>query len=125
MNLEKNTAAFSDPDSVSPDELFYQISQHVREVFWLSKPGASRIYYVSPAYKEIFGRPGEELYEDPMAFMKYVVPEDVPILEEQIQRGFTQEGESRFEFRTRRPDDTIAWVEVSVFPIRDSQGTVV
>jgi PAS domain S-box-containing protein len=107
-------------------EVFHQLAQHVREIFWISAPYASKIYYVSPAYKEIFGRPGEELYEDPMAFMKYMYPEDRHIIEDQLKLiGAAGKQETQLEFRIVKPDGSIRWLAVSSFPILDNEGNVV
>jgi len=43
---------------------FRQVTENIREVFWLTDPAKNEILYVSPAYEGIWGR---ALYQSPTA----------------------------------------------------------
>jgi PAS domain S-box-containing protein len=51
------------------EELFRQMAENMTDVFWLSDPELTRIFYVSPAYEKVWGRSCASLYADPKSFM--------------------------------------------------------
>jgi PAS domain S-box-containing protein len=112
------------------EETLREIQQRVRliaetidEVFWMSDVSIGRILYISSAYQRIWGRPCEELYADPKAFLSAVHPDDrarvVATLEIQKQ-GLPFD----HEYRIRRADGSIAWIWDRGFPIPKDDGTV-
>jgi CheY-like chemotaxis protein len=47
------------------EERFRQMAENIRDVFFLQDVDGDRIFYVSPAYEEIWGRSCESLYANP------------------------------------------------------------
>ncbi|MEY7850636.1 sensor histidine kinase [Natrarchaeobius sp. A-rgal3] len=81
--------------------------------------------YVSPAFEEVYGRTVDELLEDMSVVLDAVHPEDrdrvAAVMEDRDER--LQRGETiRAEHRVVHPDGTVRWVEVRIFPVRDSSG---
>lgn len=104
------------------------IAEHIDEVIYLGSIDLSEVYYVSPAYEDIFGHPVDELYEDATQALDYVHPDDreeyistLKGMQADIAAG---EARDRYEltFRIRRPDGTIRWVEVTGYPILTDDG---
>jgi diguanylate cyclase (GGDEF)-like protein/PAS domain S-box-containing protein len=109
------------PDS---DEQFRQLADNIREVFFILTPPPVRVSYVSPAYDEIWGRPRQELYERPEAWIGSTHPVDRERVEgfyAQCMRGV----QSEMEYRVVRPDGSIRWIDARSFPVRDSEGVFV
>ena len=50
------------------EERFRQLTENIDEVFWISDPSVSTMYYVSPAYEKIWGRTCESLLKSPTIF---------------------------------------------------------
>ena len=104
---------------------FRQVTEAIREVFWLSSADWRRIDYISPAYEEVWGRSCAELYGQPFAWVDAVVAEDRTAVAAAIP---TQIGPGeRIEFplyRIRRPDGTLRWIAARAFGIADRDGTV-
>ncbi len=106
------------------EEKFRQMTESVREVFWLGSLDWSEIYYVSPAYTAVWGGNIEDLYTNPRSWFDQVIDEDkekvrnaIPL---QISPGISQ---IIFpDYRIRRPDGSLVWISARAFPVIDSSG---
>ena len=58
------------------EEKFRQLAENIREVFWMMPPAADEMLYVSPAYEQVWGRTCESLYQNPMAWVEAIQPDD-------------------------------------------------
>ena len=58
------------------EEQFRQLADNIHEVFFVVEPEPLRMAYLSPAYEEIWGRPRQEAYDRPAAWIESVHPED-------------------------------------------------
>jgi PAS domain S-box-containing protein len=103
------------------EEMFRQLAENIREVFFIITPDPPRMAYVSPAYEEVAQRPRQELYERADAWIESVHPGDrhhvVDVFEQSMQGVATA-----IEYRMHRPDGSVRWIYARSFPIRDSQG---
>ena len=105
------------------EQLFRQMAESIREMFWMQDGGWKRTLYVSPAYEEVWGRTCQSLYENPRSWIDTVHPDDreeVMVRLEQQLRGMSTDT----EFRVARPDGTLRWVRCHAFPIKDHAGEV-
>ena len=105
------------------EQRFRQLAENLREVFWLSSLDARQIYFVNPAYEEIWGRSRESLIAQPESWLDTVHPED----REEVLANFEKQSRGEFveyEYRIVRPDGEIRWVEAHVFPVRNEEGEV-
>ncbi len=88
--------------------LFSQLADSIKEVFWRTSESMDQIIYVSPAYEKLWGRPVEEIYKNPYAWLDSILPEDRPHVIERFRALSNKEiSEARFEYRIKRPDSTI------------------
>ncbi|HUG79471.1 MAG TPA: diguanylate cyclase [Burkholderiales bacterium] len=102
---------------------FQQVTDHIREVFFLVDPGITRMFYVSPGYEELWGRSCESLYANPRSFGDAIHVED----RERAFQTFAPQGTVipfDVEYRIVRPDSTVRWVRARGFPIRDASGQI-
>jgi PAS domain S-box-containing protein len=104
------------------EERFRQLTENIREVFWMNTPDLSESLYISPAYESIWGRTRESLRQNPRSFMEAIHPEDRP----KVIAVFGQKLEHAFEmeYRVVRPDGSIRWIWDRGFPIQDAAGQV-
>ncbi|MDX1390462.1 MAG: PAS domain S-box protein, partial [Acidobacteriota bacterium] len=104
-------------------EVFRQLTEHIREVFWLQDLKDDRIVYVSPTYETVWGRRAEDLYADPRVWTAAIHPEDRARVRESWERDAV---EGRFDqtYRVRRPDGSVRWIRDRGFPIRSETGEV-
>ncbi|HEY9710529.1 MAG TPA: PAS domain S-box protein, partial [Oculatellaceae cyanobacterium] len=68
------------------EEQFRQLTENIREVFFLTTLDLSKILYISPAYEEVWDRTTKSLYEQPSSWFESVHPED----RDRVVTAFTQ-----------------------------------
>lgn len=103
---------------------FRQVTDNIRDVFWLTDPAKSEMLYVSPAYEAIWGRTVHTLYSSPLDWLNAIHPEDrervaVAARMKQITGRYDE------TFRIVRPDGSVRWVRDRAFPVHDEQQRVV
>lgn len=130
--LRSRRAPASTPVRGSPDERsaeeqlrskeiqLRQLTENIREVFWMSSPDKSVMYYVSPAYESIFGRSCESLYQNPRSFLDPIHPDDRSRIAATLSRQAS--GDFDEEYRIVRPDGSIRWIWARAFPVRNESG---
>jgi PAS domain S-box-containing protein len=102
---------------------FRQLAENIRSVFWLRPADRSELYYVSPAFEEIFGQPVAALQGRPELLADMIHPDDRDRVLAHIKERVGAAGE--FEYRVVRPDGSVAWIVDRRFPVRDENGVVV
>ncbi len=107
------------------EQVFRQLTENIRDVFWLRDCRTGRILYVSPAHEAIWGDSVETLYDNPKSWTARIHPED----RERVIRAFLEDQqrpfESAIEYRIITPDGQIRWIKDRGFPILDERGRVV
>ncbi len=106
------------------EERFRQIAENVREVFFVISAKTDEILYISPTYETVWGRSCQSLYEDPQSWLFAIHPEDSFKAIATIETQFRTGDDFEEEYRIIRPDQSICWVRVRAFPVRDVMGKV-
>lgn len=109
----------------------HHIAEHLpATVIWMTDPAFAEVYYVSPGYEDLWGRPVEALYEDPSAFLEGVHPDDQSRVVEAMQDLLvpSEDGDRRdgelIEYRVVRPDGEVSWVQGLSVALPDEDGDV-
>ena len=110
------------PEQLNQDQLFQQLTDNIRQVFWIASHEKNELYYVSPAYEEIWQRSRQQLYENPDSFIDSIHPDDRDRFITARQKQFKTEVE--IEYRIIRPDTQERWIRDRAFPILDHQGQI-
>jgi PAS domain S-box-containing protein len=105
-------------------DLFEHFAQRVRDVFWVTEPGADALRYVSASYEAVFGRRREDLYLAPQQWAEAIHPEDRSRVLV-ASREHEEEGTYDETYRIVRPDGSVRWIRDRAFPVRDDRGRVV
>ncbi len=102
------------------EEMFRLVTEGIDDVFWLSSPDLSVVYYVSPAYERLWGRSRDSLYRAPRSFLDGVHGDDLA----RVVAVFAQPGQEarELEYRLIRPDGSMRWIRDRRFPVYDQQG---
>lgn len=103
------------------EEWFRQLTENIDEVFWISDREATTMYFVSPAYEEIWGRTCESAIQSPRSFLDAVHPDD----REELLANLAANAAGRSytaEYRIVRPDGTVRWISDRGFPVFDEHG---
>src|SRR5262249_29957503 len=56
------------------EERFRQITDNIKEVFWMTNVEKSQMIYISPGYEAIWGRSCRSLYENPRSWLDAIDP---------------------------------------------------
>ncbi len=108
------------------EERFRQLAENIREVFWIMDistvdPSDHRIIYVSPTYQEIWGTKPEELYQNPLQWIKAIHPEEQERIKMEFCKTVLQSGFDH-EYRIIRPDGSRRWIRNRGFPLKNQSG---
>ena len=104
------------------EEKFRQLTENIKEVFWMVDLDLNKMIYVSPSYEDIFGRPRAGLLENTDDWLKAVHPDDLRNLTGDIQQADRNQNEQ--EFRIIRPDGSVRWIRSRAFPVHNESGEV-
>ena len=102
-------------------ECFRQLSENIREVFWLFSDSWKELYYVSPIVNTIFDLEEEKLYDNPLLWLDSIYPEDLEQVRSYIEKANEKlkYGIDLPEFRIIKPDQSIRWISFKIFPVLD------
>ncbi len=104
------------------EEKFRQLAEVVDAVLWVLHLNRQERIYISPAYERIWGRPCQELFITPDAWLDALYPLDRDRVVTAISKQIS--GEYDEEYRIIRPDGEIRWIRDRAFPIKNEQGEV-
>lgn len=104
------------------EERFRQIADNIQEVFWLEDSSSGNVLYVSRVFRDIWGRAESDLYADPQLWFEAMHPEDREYAADRMSAA--AHSDVNIEYRIVRPDDTIRWVRMRLFPIHDARGRI-
>ncbi len=102
---------------------FRQLAETIHEVFFLCDPQMTEMFYVSPAYEDIFGRSCDGLYASPQSFGEAIHPDD----RARAFAEFAPQGTlvpCDVEYRVVRPDGSERSIRARLFPIYDDAGAI-
>src|SRR6184192_1427666 len=103
---------------------FRQLAENISEVFWVSSPTGEELFYVSPAYEQIWGWARHIIYEDPKQWFKNILEEDRPAVAKALSE-LSQGTNYDLEYRIRHHDGSIRWIRDRRFAIRGEDKQVV
>lgn len=106
------------------EEQFRQLTENIREVFWLKPLKIDQVIYLSPAYEEVWGRSCESVYERAMSWTEAIHQEDRDRVITAFEKQIWGEGDFNQEYRIVRPDGEVRWIRDRAFPIYNRSGEV-
>jgi PAS domain S-box-containing protein len=117
LRVAREQAAAAGREAHASGELFQQLAENVRDVFWVVDD-QDRMLYVSPGFEALFGRTRASLYENTWSFIEVVHPEDRARLA-MVRFGIDPlEG----EYRLLRDDGSVRWIWVKGIYITNEAG---
>ncbi len=106
------------------EERFREITENMREAFFMLKADLSEVLYISPAFEVILGRRQEPAELNLQVFFGAIHPDDrVQVMDDLagIREGGEIVGRT---FRVVRPGGEIRWVLGRTVAVRDSSGEI-
>jgi len=104
------------------DDRFRQLAEHVRDVFWLLEVSTGRVLYLNDAFKSVFGKPVQQVYDDRNEWLDAVHVDDRAIIEN--LHSVIADGTDSWdvEYRIVRPDGEVRWLHERAFPVAAPGG---
>lgn len=106
------------------EELFWQMTETVSEVFWATTPERNRFLYISPAFEKVWGVSCDDLYQDPNLFLLPVHPEDQDLPGSVLAEMHRSRSPTEVVFRLLRSDRSLRWIRDRAFPVLDPSGEI-
>ncbi|HEY9604636.1 MAG TPA: PAS domain S-box protein [Allocoleopsis sp.] len=125
LAMEASHRAATEKALRSSEEQFRQLTENIREVFFLTAPDFSQILYISPVYEEVWGRTPQSLYERPVSWLESVHPKDRDRVSTALSQHLQDKLAFQEEYRIVRPDGSVRWVWVRAFQVLNEAGSVV
>jgi len=107
------------------EEQLRQLTENIREVFFLTTPDFSQMIYISPVYQEVWGRSTKSLYEQPSSWLESIHPEDRDRVTQALHKQSLGEANFQEEYRIVRPDGSVRWMGVRAFPVVNEAGITI
>lgn len=104
------------------EDIFQQIVENIRDVIFLMTADRKRMLYLSPAHQEMWGVKMLPLGSNPEVLLEHVVEEDRELLMKMLDPFLLGQKIVDCEYRIRRPDGEIRWLESRAFPVLDENG---
>jgi two-component system cell cycle sensor histidine kinase/response regulator CckA len=105
-------------------ELFRQIAENTKDVFWVINLANFQVVYINPAYEETWGRTRESLCAAPDSRFDAIHPEDRGRVRAAFDRQIQEGKDYDEEYRIVWPDGAIRWVHDRGFQIRNELGEI-
>jgi PAS domain S-box-containing protein len=102
---------------------FRQLAENISEVFWVSSPTCEELFYVSPAYEQIWGWSRQTIYQDPKQWFNNILEEDRPPVAQALLE-LSQGTNYDLEYRIRHQNGSIRWIRDRRFAIRGEDKQV-
>ncbi len=106
------------------EQKFRQITETIREVFWIGSPDWKQVHYVSPAYTEVWGQSAQTLYGKPSSWLSAIHKDDVNDVVATIKKTAGQDfQELEFpDYRVLHPDGSTRWIHAKAYTVHNDAG---
>ncbi|MGE0826519.1 MAG: PAS domain S-box protein [Candidatus Binatia bacterium] len=105
------------------EEQIRELTEYIKETFWIVTADGTKVLYVSSAYEEMWGRKRSTVYEQSWALADGIHPEDcdrvLPVMLENVATDGYDE-----EYRVVHPNGAIVWIHDRAFPVLNDNGEV-
>jgi PAS domain S-box-containing protein len=105
------------------EERFRQLAENIKEVFWVTDPVNNKKLYISPAYREIWGRDPIKTGSLSQSWLGLLHGDDhARVLAAVSTKQLI--GQYDEEYRIVRDDGSVRWIKDRAFPVRSESGEV-
>jgi PAS domain S-box-containing protein len=100
---------------------YWQMTENIRDVLFLSDRLAGKVHYVNSAYEQVWQRSREELLSNPGSWAESIHPDDRHRVVLTLT-GWKSTEPLIQEYRIIRPDGSQRWIRDRAFPVQDKSG---
>jgi PAS domain S-box-containing protein len=91
--------------------------------YWENIDGSIR--YSSPSCERITGYPSRAFVDDPLKLRSLISPEDREAWDDHFRKIRLKPGPHEIQYRIKRPDGEVRWIEHVCNPVTDDQGNLI
>jgi PAS domain S-box-containing protein len=119
-NLSTNASV----DTIHEEDLFRRLVEEANDLIWSAQLDTV-LTYLSPQFREMFGREPEEGVG--RSFIEFIYPADLDGVWAFVQKVLdSREKQAGHEFRYQhKEEDFLRWATSNISPIKDEQGQVI
>ena len=106
------------------EKIYQQLVENLQDVLFIISPDWQTVHYISPSYKNVWGKSCDSLIKNPLSWLESIHPEDLDNVTSYInEKSKGKLSEIIFpDYRIIRPDDSIKWIKARGFPILNKNG---
>jgi PAS domain S-box-containing protein len=119
--LQATKAQVAPHHNLEAEDMFRQMAENIRDVFWVCASETGKVLYVSPAYEGIWGQTPDKLFSAKGTWPEAGLDEDLDALSE-ARIKLAKATAFEVEYRIRRPDASVRWIHDRGFPVADKAG---
>jgi PAS domain S-box-containing protein len=126
VSVHRNISEYKQQESElrCSEELFRQVTENIPQVCFVRDAYEDKVYYVSPAYEQIWGRSRDAVYENLREnLLNSIHPLQCDRYIDVIDSLFSGENFTG-EFPIVRPNGEVRWICVKTFPVNNDKGEV-
>ncbi len=101
---------------------FQLLAANISDALWVRSADLGELFYVSPGFERIWGRPVAELYSKPGRWIEFVLPSDQARVAAAFAAFIGEDRALDLEYCIVRPSGEVRWVHVRGFKARDAEG---
>ena len=89
---------------------FQLMAESIQDVFWMGTSDFEKIFYLNPAFEEVWGRSRQEIYDNPKTLIDSVHPDDKERILAKVGRLSAEGDVFDAEYRIIQPDGSVHWI---------------
>ena len=109
-------------NQVDQARLLERLLESVNDLVWCTSADGNRLYFLNQAASRIYGRPLDELKENPEIWLESVHPDDRVRVTENLKQISTS-GNVEQTYRILRPDGEVRWLQDHIHVINEEDGS--
>ena len=108
------------------EERFRQVAENLHLVFWITSPDLGQVFYINPAYADVWQRPCASMFLEPMSWLDAVAPDDKPRIQSRVEllKNGDFSDAQQLECGIMQPDGMLRWVLLKFIPVCSDMGRV-
>lgn len=107
----------------SAERKLTELAERTNDVLFMFSADWEELLFVNSAYEKIWGQSVDSLRDNPEQFLEAIVPADREHVIRSMERLSAGDSDT-IEYRVRRTDEAVRWVQAEAKPIRDERGAV-
>lgn len=103
-----------------------QLAQTFNDVLWIGSTDRTQLFYLSPRFEQVWGRPASEFYAAPLRLLETIHPDDLAAVQAEFaaQAQDVTTAAMLHEYRIVLPTGSIRWIRTRYAAVRDVDGHV-